>query len=68
MQRWFPPPSSFVIGAYVFIIHWKVFEKGMKIHMMLHIKECYLTTYHILLAKLGELSIELFALELSMGF
>ena len=35
--------------------HRKVLKKGMKIHMMFHVKLCYLTTYHILLVKLGEL-------------
>ena len=31
---------------------WKVFEKGMKMHMISHVKVCCLTTYHILLADL----------------
>ena len=28
-------------------LHWKDFEKGLKIHMMSHIKVCSLTTYRI---------------------
>jgi hypothetical protein len=36
--------------------HWKVFQKGMKIHMMSHLKVHFLTTYHILLTEFGELS------------
>ena len=39
--------------------HWKVFEKGMKIHMMPHVVVCSLTTYHILLPEFGELPVEL---------
>jgi hypothetical protein len=35
--------------------HWKVFEKGMKMHMMSHVKVCFLTTYHILLVEFKEL-------------
>ena len=42
--------------------------KGMKMHMVSHIKLHSLTTYHILLAKFGELPIELNALKLTMGF
>ena len=48
--------------------HWKVFEKGMKIHMMSHVKVCSSTTYHILLAEFKQLCIKLYALELTMGF
>jgi len=48
--------------------HWKVSEKGMKMHMMSHVKVCSSTTYHILLAKFGELPIELYTLKLTMGF
>ena len=33
---------------------WKVFKKGMKMHMMSHVKVLSLTTYHILLAEIGE--------------
>ena len=36
--------------------HWKVFEKGMMMNMMPHIKVC--PTYHMLLAKFGELPLE----------
>ena len=42
--------------------HWKVFEKGMKIHMMSHVKVRFPTTYHILLAKFGVFPMELYAL------
>ena len=38
--------------------YWEVFEKAMKMHMMSHIKVCYLTTYHILLVEFKELPIE----------
>ena len=48
--------------------HWKVFEEGMKMHMMSHIKVHSLTTYHIFMAKFRELPIELYALKLTMGF
>ena len=34
--------------------HWKVFKKGMKMHMMYHVKVRSLTTYHILPVKFGE--------------
>ena len=37
-------------------------------HMMPHVKVHSLTTYHILLAKFGQLPIELYALKLIMGF
>ena len=47
--------------------HWKVFEKGMKIHMMSHIKVCS-STYRILLVEFGELPMELYALKLTMSF
>ena len=47
--------------------HWKVFEKGMKMHMMSHVKVCCLITYHTLLAKFGKLPIELYALKLTTG-
>jgi hypothetical protein len=47
----------FAIGVYISIIHGKAFEKGMKIHIMSRVKVCSSTTYHILLAKLGELPI-----------
>ena len=42
--------------------YWKDSKKGMTIHMMSHVKVRSSTTYHILLAKFGELSIELYAL------
>ena len=35
----------------------KDFEKGMKMHMMSHVKVCSTTTYHILLHRFGELPI-----------
>jgi hypothetical protein len=48
---------------------WEVFEKGMKMHLMCHIKVCFATTYYyILLAEFIELPIKLYALELTMGF
>ena len=37
-------------------------------HMMSHVKVHTLTTYHILLVEFGELSIEKYALKLTMGF
>ena len=42
--------------------HWKVFEKGMNMHMMSHVKVRSLITYHILMAKFGELPIKLYIL------
>jgi len=42
--------------------HYKVLEKGMKIHMMSHIKVCIATTCHILF---GELPMELYALKVN---
>ena len=48
--------------------HWKVFEKGMKIHILSHIKAHSLTTYHIVPAKFGELPIEFYALMRIVGF
>ena len=39
--------------------HWKVFEKGMKMHLMSPFKVYSLTTYHILLVESGELPLEL---------
>ena len=44
-------------GANLESSRWKVFEKGIKMHMMSHVKVCPLTTYHILLAEFGELPI-----------
>ena len=38
---------------------WKVFEKGMMIHMMSHVKVHSSTTYQILLAGFNELPIEI---------
>ena len=66
MQKWLP--AFLAIGVYVSIIHWKLFEKGMKIHMMSHVKARSSTTYRVLLAKLGELPIESFTCKVSMGF
>ena len=48
--------------------HWKVFEKGMKMYMMSHIKVRSSTTYHILLVEFREPPIELNTLKLIMGF
>jgi hypothetical protein len=45
--------------------HWKVFEKGMKMHMMSHVKVHSPTTYHILMAKFKELPMDLCALKLT---
>ena len=39
--------------------HWKVFEKGMEIHMMSPVKVRLSTTYHILLAEFRQLYMEL---------
>ena len=39
----------------------------MKTHMMSHIKVISSTTYHIVFAKFGELSMELYAIKLAMG-
>jgi hypothetical protein len=46
----------------------KVFEKGVKMYMMSHVKVYSLATYHMLLAKFEELLIESHALKLTMGF
>ena len=43
-------------------------EVGMRIHMMTHIKVFTLTSYHILLAKFGEIPMELCTLELIISF
>ena len=48
--------------------HYNDFEKGMKMHMISHVKVRSLTTYHILLAEFWELAIELHTLKLTMGF
>jgi hypothetical protein len=37
--------------------HWRDFEKGMKMHMMPHVKVRSSTTHYILMAKFGELPI-----------
>jgi hypothetical protein len=37
-------------------------------HMMSQVKEGSLTTYHLFLTEFGELSIEVYALKLTMGF
>ena len=55
-------------GCNLKISHWKVFENGKKIHIMSHVKVRSLTTYHIVLAELGDLPIELYTLKLIMGF
>jgi len=41
---------------------------GMKIHMISHVKVCSLTTYYILFSLYGKLSIEIYALQVMMGF
>jgi hypothetical protein len=45
--------------------HWKVFEKGMKMHMMSRVTVCSSTTYRILMAEFGELHIASYTLKLS---
>ena len=45
---------------------WKGFEKGMKMHVMSHIKVRSSITYHILVAKFGEFPIEVYTLKLIM--
>ena len=42
---------------------WKVFEKGIKIHMIPHIKVCSSTTYYILLVEFGEIPIALYTFK-----
>jgi hypothetical protein len=37
-------------------------------HMVFHVKVCFSTCFHILLAALGELSIILYTFKLTMGF
>jgi hypothetical protein len=53
---------------HIYTFYWKVFEKGMKMHMISHVIVCFLTSYYILLAEFGELLIELHALKLTKGF
>jgi hypothetical protein len=48
--------------------HWKVFEKGTKIHTRSRIKVHPSTTYHILLAEIGEPPKKLYALKLNISF
>ena len=65
--------SSFTYGIQVWggnlkISQWKVFEKGIKIHVMSHLKVHSSTPYHILLAKFEEPAMELYALKLTIGF
>jgi hypothetical protein len=48
--------------------HLKVFEKGMKIHMMSRVKVRCSPTYDILLSNFGELSMELYAIKLTLSF
>jgi hypothetical protein len=55
-------------GGHLKNFHWKLFEKGMKMHMMSHVKVGSLTTHHISLAEFKVLSIELYALKLTIGF
>ena len=47
--------------------HSKVFEKGMKMHMVSHIKVCSSTTYHIFMAEFGELPIDLYGSQAHNG-
>ena len=47
---------------------WKVFKKGMKIHVMSHVKVHSLKTYCIKLAKFRELPLEVYYLKLIMDF
>ena len=47
--------------------HWKVLEKGMKIHMMSHIKVCSLKTYHIFLVEYGELPTKSLELQIAVA-
>ena len=47
---------------------WNFFKKGMKMHMMSHIKVCSSTTFDILLAEFKELPIDLYPLKLTMGY
>ena len=46
----------------------EVYEKGMKVPMMSHVKVFSLATYHIWLVECRELPIEIYALILTMGF
>lgn len=46
----------------------KVFEKGMRIHILTRVKMHSSTSFNILLAKIGELHLELYALKLAIGF
>ena len=48
--------------------HLKVFEKGMKIHMMSHVKVCCSPIHHNSLSECGELLMELYALNLTLSF
>jgi hypothetical protein len=47
--------------------HWKVFEKDMNMHMMSHVKVHSSTTDLIMLAKFGEILMELYALKPNLG-
>ena len=47
-----------ILGGNLKNSHCEAPEKGTKIHILSHVKVCSLTTYHILMAKFGELPIE----------
>ena len=60
-------PPTFMYGTRIWggdleNSQWKVFEKGVKMHMMSYVKVRSSITYHILLVELGEPPIELYAL------
>ena len=46
--------------------HWSLFKKGMKIHIICHVKVRSPSTIYILLAKFGEVLMELYALKLTL--
>ena len=47
--------------------HWKVFKKGMKMHVMSHVKVCSSTSYHIIPTEFRELPIESYTLNLTFN-
>ena len=59
---------TFTYGGGDLNSHWKVFEKGMKIHVMSRVKVRFLTTYHILWVEFGELPMELYTLKANYEF
>ena len=48
--------------------HWKVFEKGMKMHMRYDVKVHCSTIYHIVLTEFEELPRELYILKHTKDF